>query len=269
MRIVDLVAAWNRTHPPATEPTSWHGHDAELLAAIERQRVPEGERLHPPAAIQKLTALAADPTLHAELRAVVAAHGSAGWPTPQLVALFAAAEPGSASEIIFDSEHDAIVLFVDRVAGDRLIATLIAAIAQRGRLVHRVREGELQLPTSWNRWEAARELPLSEWIYGAGLGIHAVAERFPEWSPAELLGVSKGEFAELRNRERALMAELEGELDDAGTGLLLKWLSDDAPPALRRDRNGKTMPRGIGRYLGWRMLRDRVARVGVVAAGEA
>jgi hypothetical protein len=48
----------------------------------------------------------------------------------------------------------------------------------------------------------------------------------------------------------------------------MRWLDDDAPPAMRRCTDGFVVPCGAGRYLAWRMLEERVARVGLLEAAE-
>jgi hypothetical protein len=66
--------------------------------------------------------------------------------------------------------------------------------------------------------------------------------------------------------ERELQSHLDADLDGSGPGLLMRWLDDDASPAMRRCADGFVVPPGAGRYLGWRMLEERVGRVGVLDA---
>jgi hypothetical protein len=117
----------------------------------------------------------------------------------------------------------------------------------------------------WNRWQAYRDLPLREWIYVAGLGLHLGHALLPGHLPHSLLGISPAAFARLRERERVFHALLSAELDQCGIGLVLRWLSPGAP-AGPRTVGGVVVPPFAGRYLGWRMLAERVARVGL---GEA
>jgi hypothetical protein len=107
---------------------------------------------------------------------------------------------------------------------------------------------------------------LLEWFYAAGLGVHAGALVAPTAPEHALVGTSKGAFKRLRHDERALLARLEADLPNTGIGGVLRWLEDDAPPALRRSGEDALIPPGAGRYLAWRELRDRVARVGVAEA---
>ncbi len=80
------------------------------------------------------------------------------------------------------------------------------------------------------------------------------------------LGLTDGELRRLRHAERSLQERLDADLEGTGVGLVLRWLEDDAPLAMRRAPDGTVTPKGAGRYLGWRMLAERVARVGVAEA---
>jgi hypothetical protein len=78
--------------------------------------------------------------------------------------------------------------------------------------------------------------------------------------------VTPGGLSRLRGGERALQERLDAELDQRGVGLLMRWLDDFGPSSMRRTEDGVVIPAGAGRYLGWRMLAERVARVGLLEA---
>jgi hypothetical protein len=80
------------------------------------------------------------------------------------------------------------------------------------------------------------------------------------------LQITSADVRRLRAMERDLQTHLDADLDGTGPGLLMRWLDDDASPAMRRCADGFVVPPGAGRYLGWRMLEERVGRVGVLDA---
>jgi hypothetical protein len=121
------------------------------------------------------------------------------------------------------------------------------------------------LGEAWDRWQLARTIPLGEWLYTEGLGVHLAQALFPDAPAHRLLGASPGVLRRLRQREHALRDLLEPDLDQAGLGLVLRWLAPQAPASART--SGTTvLPPFAGRYLAWRMLEERVKRVGI---GEA
>ncbi|MGH7593197.1 MAG: hypothetical protein ACRELE_05035, partial [Gemmatimonadales bacterium] len=75
------------------------------------------------------------------------------------------------------------VLFLDRAPDHRaLLAGLACAIAALARW----RTADSQSPvrslesSPWDRWQASRNVPLREWIYTAGLGVHLGHALLPE-----------------------------------------------------------------------------------------
>ncbi|MES2123472.1 MAG: hypothetical protein V4503_02170, partial [Gemmatimonadota bacterium] len=83
--------------------------------------------------------------------------------------------------------------------------------------------------------------------------------------PHRLLGISRGAFHRLRERERPLRTLLVTDLPEAGLGLVLRWLAAGAPLSARTVGD-QVVPPQAGRYLGWRMTAERVTRVGIGAA---
>jgi hypothetical protein len=69
----------------------------------------------------------------------------------------------------------------------------------------------------------------------------------------------------LRDREHTLRALLDADIDHAGLGLVLRWLTPDTPASTRTTGN-TVLPAGAGHYLAWRMVAKRIERVGI---GEA
>ncbi|MEZ4378564.1 MAG: hypothetical protein R3B35_09820 [Gemmatimonadales bacterium] len=266
MPILDLVTPWAAAAESPDALATFTNRHHELLEAMRRQRAPAAESLGTPTAFGAAQAIASDPTVHARVRAERDAWRERGLRAPAQIVLGCGAEPGAPWEVLPGTREGEIVLFVDRATGDDLGAALAGSLATYTRWTADTPVARVVARGPWDRWAAARELPLAEWVYVAGLAIHAAAARFPDWSAERLLGLSRGEVRRLRALERELMLQLEAELDTPGIGLVLRWLTDEAPPGLRTDATGRLVPRGAGRYLGWRMLAERVRRVGVAGA---
>ena len=109
---------------------------------------------------------------------------------------------------------------------------------------------------SWSRWQLATRVPLAEWIYTEGVGLHTAARVMPRPAP-RLLGLGPAGFQRIREREKPLRALLRIDLDHAGVDAVNRWLDWSG---VRDDRE---VPAGAGRYLAWRMTADLVAEVGI------
>lgn len=262
MAVVDLATPWREAaSTPATDAAFRHRHD-QLFELIRRQRAPAAERLATPAAPHP-------PVMRPDLVRLetrLARLADRGWRCPERVVVFLSAEPGPPFEVIPDPRDPLLVLFADRGADERLEAALVGAVACYHRWSGPTPIGRLAAQGTWDKWQAARNIPLAEWIYGAGLAVHAVADAFPDWPATAWLDVSAGELARLRQGEQRYRQRLESEIDQSGLGLVIRWLHGEAPPSLRRGPDGTVLPPAIGRYLGWRMLQHRVGRVGVLEA---
>lgn len=269
MPILDLLTPWAQASETRDGLDAFHHRHHELLERVRRQRAPTSTRLATPAPTAGQLSSAHNPSVHATLRSTCDAMRDAGWRTPRDIVLLGGGEPGAAWEVLPDPGQSAVLLFVDRAEGDALTAALVAGIAtwhrwsapSPGNPIARI-----AARGDWDKWDAMRHAPLAEWIYTEGIALHAVAERFPEWSAEQLLPCSGTAYERLRGMERELRRELESELDQTGIGLVIKWLVEDAPPALRQRDTGRTIPTAAGRYLAGRMLQHRVARVGVLDA---
>lgn len=270
--IIDLITPWAAAARSGDqdELAALFRRNAEALEPIRRQRAPTESALPAPAAWDTLAEQAADDTFQQRLREARDRLSDRGLVAPQRIVLLASAAPGGPFEVIPGPGATTIALFIDRAPG--VTPAQVALAAGMAALTRWTTPGNpiatIAARGHWDRWAAAREVSLAEWVYAAGLGVHAagwVAER-----RADALGLADGDLARLRQAERALQIRLDGDLDHAGVGLVLRWLEDDAPVAMRRATDGSVIPRGAGRYLGWRMLAERVERVGIAeAAGMA
>jgi hypothetical protein len=271
--ILDLVSPW------VTAAESLHADDdssllrarhAAILDAIQRQRAPD-TGTYPPAIplglLHTHASRASDPALQQALRDQLSAADDLGMITPFSVVLFVCGDDGDPMEPL-PGVRPAVVLMLDRCAKEpELFLALARGLAALTRWCAPDSHSPLRSAnaTPWNRWELAREIPLGEWLYAEGIGIHLAQALLPETPAHQLLGITAGALSRLRQREHSLRELLEADLDQTGIGLILRWLAPQAPASARTTGN-TVLPPFAGRYLAWRMLEERVERVGI---GEA
>lgn len=265
--IRDLVSPW-LTAISAADSTraqrSFRARHAALLESLRLARAAALESLPLPTDTERLHRLAqraADPETQQLLRDAAGHAAALGANRCDVISLFAGDASGSAGESLLRPEAQ-IVLFVELAANvNELIVALAAAIAPLTRWSG-------PNPILRDRWEAARALPLREWIYTEGLGLHLAAALLPDLSPHQLLGVNHAAFTRLREREKIFRTLLDADLDERGIGLPLRWLAPDAPIG-PRTVGDVVLPPAAGRYLAWRMTADRVERMGLREALQA
>jgi hypothetical protein len=270
MPILDLVTPWaqaSNSGSPARERAAFRTRWAEPLETFRRQRTPLATLLPLAQESEHAATLARDPALTSRIREVRATLTALGVAPPTLTTILLATEaPGAPSEPVPEKDSPLIYLCLDRIGNDAdLVKAWVRAALFLARYV-----GRASVPTPWDRWEAARTLPLAEWVYTAGLAAHAVRGVLPGLAPNEQFGLSKGGFQRLREHERALTERLAADLQLTGMGPWLRWFGEEvgAPPSIRSD-GGPPIPTGAGRYLAWRLTADRVDRVGLAAAMAA
>ena len=265
--IRDLVSPW-LTAVDATDTTRARGafraRHAVVLESLRLARAPVLESF--PLAtdsklLHRLCLRAADPETQQRLRDAVERAAALGADRCDMITLLAGGASGSAGEPLLRPEPQ-VVLFVELAENaSELIIAMAGAIAAltrwsgSGAVVH-------------DRWEAARTVPLREWIYTEGLGLHLAAALLPDLSPHHLLGINHAAFTRLREREKIFRTLLDADLDERGLGLPLRWLAPNAPLG-PRTVGDVVLPPAAGRYLAWRMTAERVERVGLREALRA
>lgn len=262
--IRDLVSPWLAAISAADSARaqrSFRARHAALLEALRLARAPVLE-LFPLATeikpLHRLADRAADPETQQLLRDTAGHAVALGADRCNVITLLAGDGSGSACEPLLRPEPQ-IVLFVEIAANaNELIVALAVAVAALTRWSG-------SSPILRDRWEAARTLPLREWIYAEGLGLHLAAALLPHLSPHQLLGINHAAFTRLREREKIFRALLDADLDERGIGLPLRWLTPDAPLG-PRTVGDVVLPPAAGRYLAWRMTADRVERMGLGGA---
>lgn len=238
-----------------------------MLAALHRSRTPLLDSFPLATNVDLLRSLArraADPAVHEQLRVTLAQAAGFGAGRCHDVVLLAGDGDGAPGEAIPWPDGDAALL-LDRIDNDtRMSVALAGAVAaltrwgdpdSRTAVTRDVHHG-------WDRWQSARDVPLREWIYTEGVALHLAHALQPLLVPHELLGLTHAAFGRLRQREKVFRSLLAVDLDQRGVGLVLRWLTPDAP-ATARTVGDVVLPPMAGQYLAWRMVEERVGRVGI------
>ncbi len=271
MPLLDLVTPWAAVSTTPELHDAFHLRWAGQLDLFRQQRVPLALRLSLAEAGPLANALtrAGDPSLTARLRGIRETLDELGVSPPKCTTILVASDvPGEAHEAIPSPGDPLVVLCLDRIPDDAaLMAAWARALTALARWVGPGPSPMVPLAASrpWDVWRVAREVPLAEWVYTAGLAEHTVQAVLPGIDAATQFGLSRSAMQRLREQERSLRARLAADLPLAGLGPWLRWMAPGAPPSVRSD-GGPPIPVGAARYLAWRLTTDRVNRIGLGAA---
>lgn len=220
--------------------------------------------------LRRLARRAADPAVHEQLRVALAQAAGLGAGRCHAVVLVTGEVAGSPAEPIPWPDGDAVLL-LDRIDNDAQLSVAlgvaVAALTRWGASDSRTAV-KRDVHRGWDRWQSARDVPLREWVYTEGVGLHLAHALQPMLPPHELLGITHTAYGRLRQREKTFRSLLAADLDERGIGLVLRWLVPDAP-AGPRTVGDVVLPPMTGHYLAWRMLAERVERVGLREAIRA
>lgn len=115
---------------------------------------------------------------------------------------------------------------------------------------------------NYSYWDTGRSVPLRELLVNEGLAVHVSQAISPGHAPWEYFGFGRRQFARVRELESIVARAAAKDLDHAGLGLRLRYLSDGMSEEARTvDRY--VLPERSGYYLGARMADAAIAEHGL------
>jgi hypothetical protein len=121
---------------------------------------------------------------------------------------------------------------------------------------------------SYSYWETGRQAPLRELLANEGLAVHVSQAISPGHAPWEYFGFGRRQYARVRELESVIGRAVSEDLDRAGLGLRLRYLSGGMSDEARTvDRY--VLPERSGYFLGARMVEAAVAERGLSWAVRA
>ena len=121
---------------------------------------------------------------------------------------------------------------------------------------------------TYDYWETGSRASLRELLLNEGVAVHAARDAAPGFADEEYFGFTRRQYRRMRELESFLFRAAEPDLDRAGLGLRLRYLSGGMSPAARLAQ-GRVLPERCGYYIGARMAEPLVTERGVAAAVRA
>jgi hypothetical protein len=121
---------------------------------------------------------------------------------------------------------------------------------------------------TYDYWETGSRASLRELLLNEGAAVHAARAAAPGMADEEYFGFTRRQYRRMRELEAFLFRAVEPDLDRAGLGLRLRFLSGGMSPAARLAL-GRVLPERCGYYIGARMAEPLVAERGAGAALRA
>jgi hypothetical protein len=120
----------------------------------------------------------------------------------------------------------------------------------------------------YSYWETGRRAALRELLANEGLAVHVSQAISPGHAPWEYFGFGRRQYARVRELESVIARAVSEDLDRAGLGLRLRYLSGGMSDEARTvDRY--VLPERSGYFLGARMVEAAVAERGLSWAVRA
>ena len=119
----------------------------------------------------------------------------------------------------------------------------------------------------YDYWMTGSRATLREHLVNEGLAVHAASQVAPGFEATHYFGYARGQYRRLRELEAFLRRAVAADLDQAGLGLRLRYLSGGMSPGAR-EVQGKVLPERSGYYLGHRMTEAAVHTVGIANAAR-
>jgi hypothetical protein len=121
----------------------------------------------------------------------------------------------------------------------------------------------------YSYWETGRRATLRELLVNEGLAVETARAMSPGHAEWEYFGFARRQYARVREMEPLLVRAVTEELDRAGLGLRLKYLSGGMSEDARAIDERHVIPERAGYYLGARMVEPAVATHGLAWAIRA
>jgi len=110
----------------------------------------------------------------------------------------------------------------------------------------------------YSYWETGRRAPLRELLMNEGLAVQVSQAVSPGHAAWEYFGYARRQFARVRELEQVTMRALATDLDHAGLGLRLRYLSGGMSDEARTIEGRYVLPERSGYYIGARMVEPAV-----------
>ena len=121
---------------------------------------------------------------------------------------------------------------------------------------------------SYSYWDTGRQAPLRELLVNEGLAVHVSQMISPGHAAWEYFGFGRRQYARVRELEAVISRAVVEDLDRAGLGLRLRYLSGGMSDEARTvDRY--VLPERSGYFLGARMVEAAIAEQGIEWAVRA
>lgn len=120
----------------------------------------------------------------------------------------------------------------------------------------------------YSYWETGRVASLREHLVNEGLAVHAAKELSPGHAPWEYYGYHRRQYARVRELDAVLSRAVADDLDRAGLGLRLRWLSGGMSDEARTVQR-HVLPERAGYWLGAQMVEAAIAEKGIAWALRA
>jgi len=117
-------------------------------------------------------------------------------------------------------------------------------------------------------WEIGSRATLRELVANEGAAIAAAQAVAPGFEPWEYFGYTRRQYRRLRELDAFLRRASAQDLDAAGLGLRLRYLSGGMSPAARL-LSGRVLPERSGYYLGMRLVESYLAEHGAASTVRA
>ena len=114
----------------------------------------------------------------------------------------------------------------------------------------------------YSYWETGRSASLREHLVNEGLAVQASRRFSPGHAPWEYFGYDRKQYARIRELESVLSRALADDLDRAGLGLRLRYLSGGMSDEARTIQR-YIFPERAGYFLGARLVEDAIAEKGL------